>query len=69
MKSNLGTTDKIVRVMAAIVISILSLTGIINGILSTILLVVAALLVITSLINLCPIYLIFGISTKRETQP
>lgn len=64
MKKNLGTTDKMIRLLAAAVIIVLYFTHVISGTLAIVLLVVAGLLVLTSLISFCPVYWPFGISTR-----
>jgi hypothetical protein len=66
MKANMGSIDKIVRILAALIISALYFTHIINGTVAIILLVIAAVLILTSFISFCPLYLPFGISTKKK---
>lgn len=68
MKANLGSTDKIIRIIAAIIIAVLYYTGQISGTIGIVLLVAAVVLVLTSLINFCPIYRLFNISTKSESK-
>lgn len=68
MKANVGSTDKIIRIVAAIIIAALYYTGQISGTIGIVLLVLAAVLVLTSLINFCPIYRLFNISTKSEKK-
>ncbi len=69
MKSNIGTTDKIIRFIIAAVIAILFFTNVIQGTLGIILLIFAGILVVTSLVSFCGLYTIFGISTcKRKEQ-
>lgn len=63
MKKNMGNTDKTIRVLIAIVIAILYYTGVISGTLGLILALVAIVLLVTSLLGTCPLYLPFGIST------
>ncbi len=63
MKKNMGNTDKMIRMIVAIVIAILFFTDIISGTLGIILLVAAGIFVLTSLINFCPLYTIFGVRT------
>ena len=63
MKKNMGNTDKMIRIVAALVIAILYFTNIISGTLGIILLVAAGIFVLTSLINFCPLYTIFGVRT------
>lgn len=63
MKKNMGTTDKIIRIVLAIIFAILYFTGIVSGTLAIILLVLGIIFVLTSLISFCPLYAIFGIRT------
>jgi hypothetical protein len=63
MKKNMGTIDRIIRVIIAAIVGILYFTGIISGTLGIVMLVLAGVLVLTSLIRFCPIYAPFGIST------
>jgi len=66
MKKNMGTADKIIRTLLALIIFILYFTGIIPGVLGIILIVLAVIFVLTSLISFCPLYLPFGLSTLRK---
>lgn len=66
MKQNMGQTDKIIRVTAAVVIAALWYFGVISGTLALILGAVAAIFILTSLIGVCPLYLPFGLSTLRK---
>ena len=66
MKKNMGSHDRIIRIAAAIIIAILYLTNQITGVAGIILGLVAILLVITSLISICPMYMLFGISTCKK---
>ena len=63
MKKNMGTTDKIIRVLIAVVIAALYFTNVISGTLAIILLALAAIFVLTSLVSFCPLYAPFGIRT------
>lgn len=63
MKNNMGSADKIIRILIAIVIVYLYLSGVIAGTLGIVLLVVSGVFVLTSLVSFCPIYTLFGIST------
>lgn len=67
MKPNLGMTDKVVRILAAVAIGILYFMNIITGTTAIVLLVVAIILVLTSLISFCPIYYLLGIKTRKKT--
>jgi hypothetical protein len=66
MKKNMGSIDRIVRLVIAGVIAGLFLANIITGTLGIILLALAAIFVLTSLVSFCPLYLPFGISTCKK---
>jgi hypothetical protein len=66
MKTNLGTVDRAIRTIVAIVIGLLLLTEQITGTVGAILGVFALVFLLTSAIGFCPLYLPFGISTKKE---
>lgn len=68
MKRNIGSIDKVVRVLIGVVIIGLYFANIFSGTLAIILLVLAGILILTSFIGTCPLYLPFGISTKRKTE-
>ncbi|HKK58729.1 MAG TPA: DUF2892 domain-containing protein [Salinivirga sp.] len=68
MKTNMGFTDKIIRLLVAAAIAILFFTDVITGTLGIILLVVAGIFVLTSLVSFCPLYLPFGLSTLRKKK-
>lgn len=66
MKANMGSADKIVRIVIAVILGILFYQGIISGVVGIILLVLAGIFVLTSLISFCPLYAPFGLSTKNN---
>lgn len=66
MKSNMGTTDKILRILAAVVVGVLYFTNVISGTLAIVLLVFAGIFILTSLVSFCPLYWPFGISTQNK---
>jgi hypothetical protein len=68
MKANMGSTDKMLRIIVAIVIAILFFTNVISGVLGIILLILAGIFVVTSLINFCPIYALLGMNTKGKNK-
>lgn len=63
MKKNMGSTDRIIRLLLAAVITVLFFTNIISGTLGIILLVFAAVFVLTSLVSFCPLYTLIGMNT------
>jgi hypothetical protein len=64
MKRNIGTIDKVMRTVIAVIIAVLFYTKIITGTLGIVLLALAAVLLITSLLSVCPLYLILGLDTR-----
>lgn len=63
MKKNMGSVDKIIRLLIAAVVAILFFTNVITGTFGIVLLVLAAVFVITSLISFCPLYALVGLNT------
>lgn len=59
----MGLLDQSVRIILAIFIGILFLTNVISGTLGYILLAVAVIFVLTSFVNFCPLYAIFGLNS------
>jgi len=66
MKKNMGTVDRIIRTIIAIVIGVLYFIGQISGTLAIILGIVAVAFLLTSFISWCPSYVPFGISTRKK---
>lgn len=54
MKRNTGSADRILRILVTAVVGYLYYTGVIEGTLAYVLLGMAAIFVLTSLINFCP---------------
>lgn len=63
MKKNMGNIDRGVRVLIALVITVLFLTNVISGMPAYILLGLSGVFVLTSLLGFCPLYTLFGLST------
>jgi hypothetical protein len=66
MKKNMGTVDKAVRILAAVIIAGLYFANIISGTVAIILLILAGIFILTSFMSFCPLYLPFGISTRKK---
>jgi hypothetical protein len=66
MKKNMSELDKILRVLAAAVVVVLNFMGTIGGTVATVLMSIAAVLLLTTLINFCPLYALFKISTRKK---
>lgn len=65
MKKNMGSTDKLIRILLAIVFSVLYFTGTVTGTAGIILLVLGGVFLFTSLISFCPLYTLLGINTCK----
>jgi hypothetical protein len=68
MKKNMGTIDKVIRILIAIVFVALYFTNIVTGVWGIVLLVLASVFVLTSLVSFCPLYLPFGINTGKKQE-
>lgn len=62
----MGTADKIARILVALIIAGLYFANIISGTLAIVLLVLAGIFILTNFIGFCPLYLPFGISTRKK---
>lgn len=67
MKKNMGSTDKIIRIALAVLVAILYFTNVISGTWAIILGFLAVIFLVTSLVGVCPLYMPFGISTRKES--
>lgn len=65
MNKNMGTTDRIVRTILAIVMAALYFTGTVTGTLGIVMLILALVFIATSIIGFCPLYLPLGLSTRK----
>lgn len=65
MKKNMGSADRITRLVIAAVFAVLYFTGIVEGTLGIVLLAVAAVFALTSFMSFCPLYTILGINTCK----
>ena len=63
MKNNMGSLDKAVRIILAIVFAILYITKMVEGTFAIVLLVAGAIFLLTSIISFCPLYTLIGINT------
>jgi hypothetical protein len=66
MKTNVGSVDKIVRIVLAALLAILYFTHVVEGTLGIVLLVLAAVFLVTSLMGFCPIWAILGTNTTKK---
>lgn len=68
MKKNMGNTDRVLRIVIAIIFGALYFTNILAGTVGLVLLVLSAVFVLTSLVSFCPLYAPFGISTCKMKE-
>jgi len=66
LNKNMGTLDRIIRLAIAVVIAVLYFTGNLSGIAAIILGILAVVFVVTSAVSFCPLYLPFGLSTRKK---
>jgi hypothetical protein len=65
VKNNMNSTDRIIRVVIAVLFGFLILTNTVSGVLAIILGVIAAIFIITAAIGICPLYTLLSWSTKK----
>lgn len=63
MKKNMGSTDRVVRIILAAIFAVLYFTGTVPGTLGLVLVIVGAVFLLTSLVSFCPLYAIVGLNT------
>ena len=65
MKKNVNNIDKGIRVAIAALVAVLYYFDVITGTLAYVLMGVGIILLVTSLINFCPLYRLLGINTCK----
>lgn len=68
MKINVGNTDKLIRLILALAGLLLYFFKVVSGTPGIVILVIALVLVITSLVRFCPLYTLFGINTCKKSE-
>ena len=66
MKTNVGNTDRLIRIVIAAILAGLYLAEVVSGTLATIFLIVAIVLLVTSLFRFCGAYKLFGVNTCKN---
>ena len=69
MTTNVGTADRAIRVVLAVVAAIVGFAVGAGSVLGIILLVIAAVLLVTATVGFCPLYRVFKLSTAKAKQP
>jgi hypothetical protein len=68
MIKNMGTADRIIRIIVAVGIIGLYVNGIVSGTVGIILLILSGVFVLTSFLGFCPLYRPLGISTCKTVK-
>jgi len=66
MRKNMGTIDRLIRIVLAIIFGYLILNGTLTGVWAWVLGIIGVIFLLTSLIGSCPLYVPFGISTLKK---
>ena len=66
MTKNIGSTDRIIRLLVAVGVGALYFTNSISGTLAVVLGIVALVLVATSVVGFCPLFKLLNISTLKK---
>ena len=67
MKKNMGAIDRVIRILiAALVIILYFFTNLIPGTLGIILLTLTGVIILTAIFGICPLYMPFKLSSKKE---
>jgi hypothetical protein len=62
----MGNTDRTIRILVTLIIIALYYANLISGITATIGLILSGIFILTSFTSFCPLYLPFGISTRKK---
>ena len=68
MIQNMGSLDRILRTVAALVVGVLYATGTLGGTTALVLGVGAVAFLLTGFVGTCPVYLPMGLSTRHEQR-
>jgi hypothetical protein len=63
MKANMGSIDRIIRLVIAMILAAFYFTDTITGTVGMVFLAIAAVFTLTSLVSFCPLYTLLGINT------
>lgn len=65
MVNNMGTIDRVIRIVLALLVVVLYLMGQMSGLAAIVLGIIAVIFLATSAVGYCPLYQLLGISTKK----
>jgi hypothetical protein len=66
MIKNMGTADRIIRTVLALLVLVFYLTGDLSGLASIILGIFALVFLVTSFTGVCPLYKALNVSTQKN---
>jgi len=68
MLRNIGTPDRIIRIVIAVIFTILYATEILSGQWGIAILVIAVVMLLTAGVGFCPLYSLFGVNTCKKVH-
>lgn len=68
MRKNIGTADRIIRLVVAAFLAVVIIAGLVKGVVAVILGAIAVIFVITALVGFCGLYTLLGIGTRGKGQ-
>lgn len=67
MKQNMGALDRVIRIVLAAVVAVLYFAHLLSPVAAIVLGVLAVVFLATGIAGFCPLYLPFGLSSKRKS--
>jgi uncharacterized membrane protein YcaP (DUF421 family) len=67
MKRNMAIADRVIRIVLAAVVAVLYFANQLSLVAAIILGILAVVFLATGIVGVCPLYLLFGISTKKKS--
>ncbi len=68
MKQNMGSTDRLIRTVIALLLVAAYAAGTVTGTIGIVFLILAAVFLLTSLVSFCPLYTVLGVNTCRRKK-
>lgn len=66
MKKNVGSTDRLIRLLLTVVFGVLYYSGIASGFWGVVVLILGGVMLLTSLAGVCPLYSVIGVNTCKQ---
>jgi len=67
MRSNMGTPDRVIRILLAALVVLLIASRTLTGTLAIVLGILAAIFLVTSAVGFCPLYVLLRLSTRKRS--